>query len=231
MNLCDHGITVLRGAVNDDGYLKDINAKLYEWVERKNLKHNRTDSCLHHLLVYDKMMFNKILAILGSNDEIVRYFRTGFIMHSCGAVINRPRQSAYTHNWHIDTYEETNENVMLNVLIPLVDFTIANGCTKIYPSGAAEYREMELSKGDILLFNSGLRHCTGNNTTTSDRNCLTITLVKMYMKPQFDYLSLFTPEELEALDNDIRTLLNYHSQIPSNLTDFYGKKFVMLYKD
>ena len=230
MNLSDDGITVLKGVVDDNGYLDDIDAKLYEWVEEKNRLHNRTDNCLHHLLTYDKMIFNKILSILASNDEIIRYFKSGFIMHSCGAVINRPRQTAYTHNWHVDTYEETNENVMLNVLIPLVDFTLANGCTKIYPRGASEYREIELSKGDILLFNSGLKHCTGNNTTTNDRNCLTITLVKMYMKPQFDYLSLFSSEELEALDNGIKGLLNYHSQTPSNLTDFYGKKFVMLYK-
>ena len=65
---------------------------------------------------------------------------------------------------------------------------------------------IQLKKGDILLFNSGLKHCTGNNKSKFDRNCITITLIKMYMKPQFDYLKLFTDKELTALDDKIKSI-------------------------
>ena len=230
MSLNKHGIKILNNVIKDNVYLDNINEKLYEWLEEKNQRYNRTDSCLHHLLVYDKTLFNKILTILGRNKDIKNYFKTGFIMHSCGAVINQPKKTAYTHNWHIDTYEETNENVMLNVLVPLVDFTIENGCTKIYPKDGDSYEQIQLKKGDILLFNSGLKHCTGNNKSKLDRNCITITLIKMYMKPQFDYLKLFTDKELTVLDDKIKVLINYYSQLPSNLEDFYNKTYKLLIK-
>jgi len=231
MNLQNHGIQILSNVLPNNGYLHNINEKLYEWLEIKNKKYNRTDNCLHHLLVYDKLLFNNILTILANNEHIKNYFKTGFIMHSCGAVINQPKNTAYTHNWHIDTYEETNENIMLNVLVPLVDFTIENGCTKIYPKESDSYEHIELKKGDILLFNSGLKHCTGNNKSKFDRNCITITLIKMYMKPQFDYLKLFTDKELTALDDQIKVLINYYSQLPNNLEDFYNKKYKIFLKE
>ena len=230
MNLNHHGITILHNVIDDTVYLDKIKQKLYGWLKEKNQKYDRTDNCLHHLLTYDKTVFNKILTILASNDKIINYFINGFIMHSCGAVINQPKKTAYTHSWHIDTYEETNEKVMLNVLIPLVDFTLENGCTKIYPKNSDNYENIQLKKGDILLFNSGLKHCTGNNTSDFDRNCITITLVKMYLKPQFNYLKLFTNEELIEMDTRIKTLINYYSELPDNLEDFYNKKFKLLNK-
>ena len=224
MNLNKNGILILNNIIDDYRYLDIINTKLYEWLKDKNSKYNRNDNCLHHLLVYDKILFNNIFNILAFNKEINDYFKTGFIIHTCGAVINQPNKLAYTHNWHIDTYDETNKNIMLNVLIPLVDFTLENGCTKIYLKNSNTYENIILKKGDILLFNSGLKHCTGNN------NCITITLTKTYMKPQFNYLKLFSHEELENMDLYLKKLINYYYQIPNNLEDFYNKKFKLLEK-
>ena len=44
----------------------------------KNKKYNRTDNCLHHLLVYDKTLFNNILTILANNEDIKNYFKNWF---------------------------------------------------------------------------------------------------------------------------------------------------------
>ena len=50
-------------------------------------------------------------------------------------------------------------------------------------------------------------------------------IVKMYLKPQFDYTSLYTEKELEQIKKSIKVLLNYESKIPKTLTDFYNKKY------
>ena len=221
----DVGYIVKNNIIEDKNYLNEINNHLYKLLDIKNKTYNRTDNCLHHLLYYDKNLFLKILEIITNISEIKEYFKIDYIIHSFGAVINKPSKESYTHNWHIDTYEPTNENIMLNVLIPLTKFTLENGCTKIYPKNKNTYDEICLNIGDILLFNSSLTHCTGNNITSIDRNCLTITLTKIYLKPQFNYISLYSENELLYIDEKIKILLDYYSQSPNNLQDFYNKKY------
>jgi len=225
MNLEKDGICILKKKISNISYLNDVNLKLYNFLEEKNNTYNRTDNCLHHILLYDKKLLNYILNIITTEKVIHDYFKVGFIMHSCGAVINKSSEKSYTHNWHIDTYEETNENIMLNILIPLCDFTLENGCTKIIGKQSTQIIDVLLDKGDILLFNSSLKHCTGVNNSNNDRNCLTITLIKPYLKPQFNYLLIFSNEELEKLEDNLKKLYNYYSQTPDNLTDFYNKKY------
>ena len=226
LSLENDGICIVNKYIHDLEYLDYINSQLYIYLEQKQKEFNRTDNCLHHILCYDKILLEKLLIYIASLKVISDYFKVGFIMHSCGAVINKPSLKSYTHNWHIDTYEETNENMMLNVLVPLCDFTLENGCTKIIKKNSNNtFIDILLDKGSILLFNSSLKHCTGENKSNNDRNCLTITLIKPYLKPQFNYLSLFSEEELINKDEDLKKIYNYYSQTPEHLEDFYNKKY------
>ena len=226
----DEDIFVSQNAIRDTNMLDDINTKMKDFLKEKNTTFKRTDNCLHHILVYDKYILNDILDIIANEPCVKEYFKTGFIMHSCGAVINKPNKQSYPHHWHVDTYEPENDKMMLNVLVPLCDFTKENGCTKIFPKNSKKHIDILLKTGDILFFNSGLMHCTGENTTSQERNCLTITLVKMYMKPQFNYLSLFTDKEIEQMSPTIKRLINYDSNVVSNLQDFYNKKSIFIEK-
>ena len=47
----------------------------------------------------------------------------------------------------------------------------------------------------------------------------------IYLKPQFNYLSLFSEEELINKDEDLKKIYNYYSQTPEHLEDFYNKKY------
>jgi ectoine hydroxylase-related dioxygenase (phytanoyl-CoA dioxygenase family) len=227
MNLDKDGILIIKNVFNNCNYLDNINSKLYEFLEKKNNKYNRNDNCLHHIPVYDKHILDEILITIYNLDEVKKYFKSNFILHTCGGVINKPSKKSYTHNWHIDSNEKNNNNnTILNVLVPLCNFTLENGCTKIFPKKSDVYKNILLNKGDVLFFDSSLTHCTGNNTSNHHRNCLTITLVKIYIKPQFSYSLLFNKEEMEELDDDLKMLYDFKSQIPNNLKDFYGKKFI-----
>lgn len=226
MNLDKEGILIKKNIFNDFDKLDNINSKLYEILEIKNNKFNRTDNCLHHIPVYNKHLLDEVLTTIYNLDEVKYYFKNNFILHSCGAVINKPSKKSYTHNWHIDSNDKNNNNSMLNVLVPLCDFTLENGCTKIFPKNSNASENILVNKGDVLFFDSSLTHCTGDNTSNQHRNCLTITLVKIYIKPQFNYFSLFNKEEIKNLDDNLKMLYNFYSQIPDNLNDFYEKKFI-----
>jgi ectoine hydroxylase-related dioxygenase (phytanoyl-CoA dioxygenase family) len=171
------------------------------------------------------IFLDEVLTTIYNLDEVKNYFKNNFILYTCGGVINKPSKKSYTHNWHIDSNEKNN-NTMLNVLVPLCNFTLENGCTKIFPKNSDVSKNILLNKGDVLFFDSSLTHCTGDNTSNHHRNCLTITLVKIYIKPQFNYYSLFNKEEIEKLDDNLKMLYNFKSQIPDNLNDFYEKKFI-----
>jgi ectoine hydroxylase-related dioxygenase (phytanoyl-CoA dioxygenase family) len=218
------GILIKKSIIQNLNYLDLININIYRYLDIKNKNYNRSDNCLHHLLCYDKHLFIDLLKNICDIEEIFEFFKMNYIIHSFGAVINKPKSHSYTHQWHIDTYEETTENYMLNILIPLTDFTLENGCTKIYPKNSINYTDILINKGDILCFNSSLKHCTGNNLTNKDRNCLTITLVKIYLKPQFNYLTLYSREEIEVMEEYLKKLLNYYGQNIETLTDFYNRK-------
>lgn len=226
MNLSDDGILIKKNVFNNFNYITKINSKLYDMLEKKNKIYNRTDNCLHHIPVYDKHLLDEILIILYNLDEVKNYFKNSFILHSCGGVINKPSKKSYTHNWHIDSNDKNNNNTMLNILVPLCNFTLENGCTKIFPKNSDIYQNILLDKGDVLFFDSSLVHCTGNNASKHHRNCLTITLVKVYIKPQFSYSSLFNDEDIEELYDDLKMLYDIKSKIPNNLKDFYEKKFI-----
>lgn len=224
-NLKQNGIEIINNFFEEND-LEIINSKLYNILEIKNKKFKRNDNCLHHILVYDKFFFLDILKKISSINCINEFFKNKFILHSFGGVINKPNTKHYTHNFHIDSPEE-NTSLMLNILIPMHDFTIENGCTKIYLKGQNTPTDIILKKGDILIFDSSLVHSTGNNTTNFDRNCLTITLTKVYCKPQFNYKILYNQNELDKLDNKIKDILNINSQIYENLEDFYNKKYFL----
>jgi ectoine hydroxylase-related dioxygenase (phytanoyl-CoA dioxygenase family) len=217
------GYTIIKNIFNIE-QLDIINDKIYNFLEIKNNKYNRNDNCLHHILCYDKFFCIEILEKLLKIDKINNYFESKYIMHSFGAVINKPNQTHYTHNFHIDSYEN-NCSLMLNILIPLTDFTLENGCTMIYPKNSDTYENILLNKGDLLIFNSSLLHATGNNKSLFDRNCLTLTFIKKYCKPQFNYFVLYNEIEKQTLSNEIKELFNFDSQIYENLEDFYQKKY------
>lgn len=222
-NLSTAGVSVLRGHLRMPHLLERLSALLYSALEQKGRTYNDSSTCLHHLLVYDKALPLSLLESLANISEIGDFLGPAYILHSIGAVINKPSGAGYTHNWHTDTYEPSNRGLMLNVLVPLTQFTHDNGCTRIYPRGAETPVELPLDIGDVLLFDSSLLHCTGANQTMDDRNCITVTFIKSYLKPQFDYRRLYSEEEQESLSGTARQLLNCNNRMPVTLGEFYAR--------
>ena len=88
---------------------------------------------------------------------------------------------------------------MVNLLVMLDDFSKDNGSTFLLPKSHLNEYPSELDKfydnaiqiegvkGDIIVWNSNLLHCSAPNKTNKNRRCLPITLSIPSYKSLLDY--------------------------------------------
>jgi ectoine hydroxylase-related dioxygenase (phytanoyl-CoA dioxygenase family) len=131
---------------------------------------------------------------------------------------------------------------MLNVLVLLDDFTVENGPTLLLPYSHLKEEEPTEeyfhdncvkilgSRGDILLFNSNVWHCSSENKTTEDRMALPITFTKSSMKQLLDYPRALGYNRVGEFEPTIQQLLGYHSRVPANLDEWYQPFSERMYK-
>jgi ectoine hydroxylase-related dioxygenase (phytanoyl-CoA dioxygenase family) len=166
-----------------------------------------------------------------------------YILHACNPVSGRSGLHTYVHNIHrdvatfIDGY-----HLRINVLIPLVDFTIENGATKILlgshrlnekPEG--EYFESNcvdllVKAGSAVLFDSYLWHRGAINSCDYDRVALTLSYGPAFVKPQMDYARLLGDDYFENQSDRTRQVLGYYSRVPTTHTEWYQKPESRLYR-
>jgi ectoine hydroxylase-related dioxygenase (phytanoyl-CoA dioxygenase family) len=114
----------------------------------------------------------------------------------------------------------------------LHDFTIDNGATWLLPKSQmirdcndSLFKDKSIQitgkAGDILVFDSRLLHKAGQNNTTGNRDCLTLTLTKPFFKQQLDYTKGVDQETLDASSDYIKQLLGYYSRVPTCLDEYY----------
>jgi hypothetical protein len=193
-----------------------------------------TDGTIHHLLGQDEVF----LELFSENtflDFIDSFFASKWIVNSYGGVINLPSKNSYVHNVHRDIRTYSDENVMLNMLIMIDDFTIENGATWFLtgshknpnkPDDDSFFTLADRSvgtAGSVVFFNSNLWHAAGTNNSSTIRRALTLNFTKPYMKQQFDYPRALGYEKCELLPDRLRQFVGYYARVPSTLEDWYQK--------
>jgi Phytanoyl-CoA dioxygenase (PhyH) len=166
---------------------------------------------------------------------ISHYFDGGtYIVNTFGGWFNAPGRRTYIENVHRDLRTFSGDyNLMLNVLVMLDDFTLANGATYLMSGShlAPEKPEVDVFQGNsaravggagsVLLFNSNLWHAAAPNTSDAPRAALTVTLTKPFMKPQFDYCRYFDAATIGAFSDHLRQLIGYNARVPSSHEEWY----------
>jgi ectoine hydroxylase-related dioxygenase (phytanoyl-CoA dioxygenase family) len=122
---------------------------------------------------------------------------------------------------------------MVNALVMLDDFTLANGATHILshsqnlqqqPTDEHFYAQASRAtgeRGSVLLFDSRMWHATGRNTTDAPRRALTLTFTSPFFKPQLDYARLFGYSNLDRCNAWMRQVLGFNARVPESLDEFY----------
>jgi hypothetical protein len=236
---------VIAPSVFEPDYMDEISAaigesyKLCREIQFKNGITAATDGTVHHLLATENDIYLDLLSKICSSDVydfIKMYFDGNFILNSYGGLKNLPGKPSYVAKVHRDIrFFSGSFPLMLNMLIMLDDFTLENGATflltgshlsDIKPSDEEFYEKSSRAvgkKGDILFFNSNLWHAAGANETTKERNAITITFTKPFMKQQLDYPRAIGFKKMEQLTPALQQLIGFYSRTPTNLNEWYQK--------
>ena len=156
------------------------------------------------------------------------------ILNSFGAVDNRKGSQQYVGAVHRDVRTFMRERrLMVQVLLPLDDFTPASGATWLLAGShlsADKPTDSEFSSravqvtaraGHPIFFDSRVWHAAGINRTDDPRRALTLTFTPSSMKPQFDYCRYLGYDYVEALPDVLKQALGYFSRVPASLDEWY----------
>lgn len=197
---------------------------------------------LHHLLERENFSL-PLLENMYCNRELRDYLGGNYILHGINGVINKQSNSSYINQIHRDVRTfSIEQNFMIQMIIPLDDFTISNGAT--YFLGGSHKIDIEpdenvfktyakqavAKKGSIILFNSNIWHAAGTNFTTKQRRALTLGFTKPNIKQQFDYPRFLGYDFGENLDNSLKQIIGYNARVPASLEEYYLPKDQRMYK-
>ena len=201
-------------------------------VQVKNGIDINTDGTVHHLLGQQEV-FVEIISKGFLHQYIKAFFNQPYIINSYGGVINIKNKLSYVGKIHRDIRTFYNVHMMMNMLVMLDDFTLANGATWFLngshlkdekPGEAYFYKNAQRAQGkagDIILFDSNLWHAAGENTTENVRRALTLTFTRPFIKQQLDYPRFIGYNRMNEFEDEVQQVLGYHSRIPSNLDEWY----------
>ena len=211
-------------------------------VRRANGVAQDADGTMHHLLGQGES-FLEFLAAVDLDAHVEGFFGGKFVLNSYGGVNNARDASSYVGRVHRDLRSFSGHVPrMLNVLVMVDDFTVANGATWLLSgSHLADARPAEEAffdaaaraigrAGDILVFDSNLWHAAGRNETDAPRRALTLTLTPPFIKPQMDYVRVLGAERVAALPERLRQIIGYHARIPASLDDWYQPPEKRMYR-
>ena len=242
------GYYIYRGQVGDS-WLNSLRASLdkafseHKRIQERNKSEVTAGGVALHAVVsvpefVDFLGELKNLGILQDIEE--NFFGSKFILNSFSALNNLPDQTTFSAEIHKDIrFYSGKLNLMINCLVMLDDFTEENGATWILPR--SHLREEKPDRdfffanaiqvtgraGDIVIWNSNVFHCSGNNTTDKPRRALPIVFCKSSLKQLLDYPRAFGSKEFSP---EIRQLLGYDSRVPSSLDEWYQPKEHRFYK-
>lgn len=203
-------------------------------IRRRNGVEGGNDGTLHHLLA-DHSCFMELLTRIEPFDPLLRrYFNGQYILNSYGGVINRRDTLAYVHGIHRDIrFSSDTKRFMLNILVMVDDFTLANGATHLL-SGSQHLSDKPAAdvfankaaratgkRGSILFFDSRIWHATGKSEVDTPRRALTLTFTSPFFKQQLDYPRLCGYEQAEALSPFLKQIIGFNSRVPSTLDEYY----------
>ena len=232
--LHNDGITSFSSEYNSGKFLNYlILAKDYENKLRNNKGLENSLNTVHHLPLYNSQFLN-----LCFKSDILqfcsKYFKGEFILHSCNACLtNKPTFKSYVNDFHRDTTcYFRNENLFLNIFIPLTDFDSEDGPLLYIPgshlnpdrpsenSFKNESTPLLTSKGKITVWHSCLWHRLGDKSNNKTSGCITIIYCKPFIKPQLDYSKYFQ-KDFDNFSIKERKILGFYSQPATSLENFH----------
>lgn len=224
------GYFVLPGAVSDPhllGRLRDAVDAAVRSGEGGNF------SDIAHLVVNADTAFLELLDEPGPIELIELVLGKSCIIHSYNCVSLRPSKANNASQIHKDSPRFSVDYVhAMQVLWFIDDFTSENGATWFLPGSHRspdrpsdrqfEKRAVQVEgpAGTAVLFDSGLWHRGGTNTSEGVRRGATLVLSRPFMKQQIDLPRAVSPDIVSAADHRRRRLLGFDARVPASMEEF-----------
>jgi ectoine hydroxylase-related dioxygenase (phytanoyl-CoA dioxygenase family) len=116
------------------------------------------------------------------------------------------------------------DELVVNIMWPLVPFTEANGATRIvrgshlwaneFPDAATPTTAVEVSPGCALVYLGSVWHGGGANTTEEPRLGVVLHYARAWLRPVENHVLVVPPEQARALPPRLQELLGYNIGAP-----------------
>jgi ectoine hydroxylase-related dioxygenase (phytanoyl-CoA dioxygenase family) len=185
----------------------------------------------------------ELLAVIDATvgDTAILNRQTGIILPSFAP---GEAPSAPQNRLHMEFTRVLNGYLMaINALFAIDDFTAESGGTLLVPGSnqadpppSRDYLErnaisIECPAGSMLIFDSTLWHCSGENVSGRDRLAVGHMFVRSYVKQQFDYCRALGEDKVQAQKPRTQQLLGWYTRVVTSLDEYYRPPEERLYRD
>jgi ectoine hydroxylase-related dioxygenase (phytanoyl-CoA dioxygenase family) len=205
-----------------------------------------TDGVALHIIMDSDVYidFLRFLIEVGLVESLAKnFFGANCILNSLSGLNNLPNQPNFSATIHRDLRFYTHGlPVMANCLLMIDDFTYENGGTYLLPFSHKEESkpseeyffknaiQVTGKKGDLLIFDSNIWHCSAPNKTNVGRRAIPLTVSRSFLKPLLDYPRALGYNRMDEFEYSLQQFLGYHSRVPASIDEWYQSYEKRFYK-
>ena len=200
------------------------------------------DGTAHHTIGYGDSL-DEFLEAGFLHEHVEKFFDGAYILHAFNPVTIPSGGRNYVHSIHRDLRTHAGGfRLLVNMLVMVDEFSLENGATHILtgshhaadpPDKAQFYAQAERitgPRGSIVLFDSNVWHCAGENTSGRPRTAMTLSFSRPFYKPQMDYARFLGEDRCRTLSPRLQQLVGLHARVPVNLEEWYRPSANRLYR-
>jgi ectoine hydroxylase-related dioxygenase (phytanoyl-CoA dioxygenase family) len=138
--------------------------------------------------------------------------KPGFLLNAPHAIRIGPGETAQPLHHDDDVYPvpRPHDELVVNTMWALDDFTEANGATRLVPLGATDPVTATMPAGSVAFFLGSLHHGGGANTTDRPRLGVVLSYCAGWLRPQENHLLAVPREIVKQLPDCLQELLGYN---------------------
>jgi len=239
-NINRDGITVIKNIFSKkkcDVYVKQCEILFQKLLKRKKVNTFSTETqAMSNPFQYNDFFFQQIY--FKKIDKLLKTLLDENYVLINSNLINRRKffhkniynTQARTAEWHTDSRylggKRLGKGLSYIVYIALEDFSKENGATCYIPKTHLitkipkrnfnyKHKVLDLKKGDMVLFDSGLWH-KGGESTLKSRWSIFNYYGPWWMKPYYFFDKMLGKKKFKKLDDNIKKMLHFYSTPPKN---------------
>lgn len=216
-----------------------LKADLEVAIEREVAWHKGTDYVDYGMVLVCCTHARSFVDVLGDEGvmaPLCRILGDGCIVYAYTSSSMPPGKSNYSRRIHVDSpriipgYETT-----MGVLLALDDFTEDNGATWVLPRShrtkeapteehfLANAKRVLAKAGSAVYLNPRIWHAGGDNTTSSWRHAITVSMCRPYMKQRLDIPKMMAKSGVDLTGVSERAMqkMGFLAQVPESLEEYY----------